>query len=223
MNNKTLWQIRDSIMEAIHSYEITDDSNIEPDIIDDKIVDLRSTLINEEHKTGILDQGYYQAIDNLEVVFGNHTLVISDNITLVQAKKIGVVTIPGLNTRIGRKAISYLGVADYSYNFDHKTVQGLLASAGGIYTKNRYQYAISGTKAFVKNYGLDGKRYVSVLAILDDPRMAPGFNFKTSDFPVSDPQKLELLVIKHFLSTLGYAPDKINDANVNLQQPQQQQ
>lgn len=217
--NKTLWQIRDSILEAIHSYEITDDSVLEPELIEDKIVDLRSTLILEESKAGMVDQGYYQALENLEVVYEDLQYTVSPNVVVAQKRTLGTVIVPGLNTRIGRKAILYVGLSDFSYAFDHKTLQGLLAHEGAMYTHARYAFAVSGARIYVKNYGREGKRLVSALVILEDPRKVPGFDYRTSDFPVSDPQKLELLVIKHILSTLGFPADKVSDANVNVETP----
>ena len=65
---KTLWQLRDSIRESMHSYEITDDSVLEPEIIEDKIIDIRSSIIADESRQGILDAGYFQMIENVEVV-----------------------------------------------------------------------------------------------------------------------------------------------------------
>lgn len=221
--NKTLWQIRDSIMEAIHSYEITDDRQIEDEMVEDKIVDLRSSIILAEALAGPLDPGYYQQMENLEVIYGDHTLEISSGVFAMKTRNMGYVMVPGLNTRIGRAAVSYFGLPDYSYNFDHRNMQGLLTNRSAMYTSSRFVYAMSGDKVFVKNYGHEGKKYVSVLAVLEDPRKIKGYDYKTSWFPISDPQKLELLVIKHFLTTMGFAPDKMNDANVNLQQPQQQQ
>ena len=215
---KTLWQMRDSVMEAIHSYEITDDRVIEPEMVEDKLIDLRSSLIAEEEKSGTLDQSYYQLIENLEVSYDDHYIVLAGNVSFTKPKTIGVVLMPWLNTRIGRKAILYFGLPDLSYNFDNKTLLGLISNDAAMFTNNRYVYTISGKQAFVKNYGREGKCYVSVIAILDDPRQIPGFDIETSEFPISDPQKLELLTIKHFLSTPGYPPDKINDANINLQQ-----
>jgi len=215
--NKTLWQIRDSIMEALHSYEITDDRVIEPELVEDKIIDLRSTLIKEEALSGPIDQGYYQIIENLEVLYNDNSIRISPSITIRQTKKIGTVDLPGLNTRIGQKAILYFGLPDLSYNFDYKTLLGVISNNSAQFTKDRYVFTVVGTQALVRNYGLEGKRYVTVIAILEDPRKAPGYVFETSDFPVSDPQKLELLVIKHFMSTMGFGPDKLNDANINIQ------
>ena len=214
--NKTLWQIRDSIMEALHSYEITDDRVIDPELVEDKIIDLRSSLINEEHKAGPLDLGYYQIIENLEVIYGINTIPVSAGVTVSQTRPLGVVSIPGLDTRIGRKGVLYFGVPDMSMNFDNKTLLGLISNDSSQYTKKRYCYSIIGEKVYVKNYGQEGKRFVTVVAVFADPRKIPGFDLETSDFPVSDPQKLELLVIKHFLTTLGFPPDKMNDANVNL-------
>jgi hypothetical protein len=216
--SKTLWQMRDAVMEAIHSYEITDDRVIEPEMVEDKLVDLRSSLIAEEEKYGYLDQSYFQLVENIEVIYGDHSIVLDGMVNVTKPKSIGVVQMPWINTRIGRKAIQYFGLPDLSYNFDNKTLLGLISNDAAMFTNTRYVYTVSGKQAFVKNYGREGKRYVSVIAILDDPRQNPGFDLETSEFPVSDPQKLELLVIKHFLSTMGFPPDKINDANINLQQ-----
>ncbi|HNX01939.1 MAG TPA: hypothetical protein PKK33_11270, partial [Candidatus Cloacimonadota bacterium] len=185
---KTFWQIRDSILEALHQYEISDDRVIEPELIEDKILDIRNSIINDEAKSGMVDQGYYQSLDNLEVKFDDISINVSQSVSIDQKHKIGYVDIPSLNTRIGRKAILYFGLPDLSQNFDNKTFQGLIASTHAVYTKKRPCYAVVGSKVFVKNYGCQGARYVSVIAIADDPRKVPGYNFKTSPFPVSDPQ-----------------------------------
>lgn len=203
-------------MEALHSYEITDDKVIDPEFIEDKIVDIRNTLIADEASRGLLDNSYYQMMETLPVTIHNNKIELDGKVTVLHPTNVGVVTIPSLYTRIGHKAIQYLGLPDLSLNFDYKEMTGFLSNRYAKYTSGRPIYTIVSTKVLVRNYGLTGDRFVSAIAIVEDPRKVPGFDYRTSPFPVADPQKLELLVIKHIQATATYGPDKINDANVNI-------
>ena len=209
--------MRDSIMEALHSYEITDDRVMEGEIVEDKIVDIRNSLIADESNQGMLDNGYFQILENLEVVIHQNHLQLPGNIVVMHPTQMGEVTIPSLYTRIGRKAIKYFGLPDFTKDFDYKEMTGFLSNRYAFFTSKNPIYTLANQIVLVRNYGLEGRRYVSAIAIIEDPRKVPGYVFETSPFPVADPQKLELLTIKHFMSTLGFPPDKINDANINLQ------
>ena len=70
--------------------------------------------------------------------------------------------------------------------------------------------------------GSDGIKRLSMLAILETPENACEFDYKTK-YPVSDPLKIEIIVIKNLLSRLGINFKDRNDASPDIQPAQQKQ
>jgi len=219
---KTLAQIRDAVLEAIHSYEITDDSVIDPELIEDKIVDLWNTLVAQEVLSGVANDVYYMPVENIECELYRPGLEVSG--TTVYGKGVfWKASLPALHPRLDPKNIQYLGTADFENNYSRKTLSGFRSVQGNRHTATHPCYTIVGKEAWLKNLNHEGTNLISMIIIPDDPRTVTDFDIETTPFPVADPQKLEMLVIQHFVKNMGFPPDKITDANIGLQQQQQQQ
>ena len=207
---KPLPKIVSSIRNPILAHAPTDDSRLEPEYIEDMVLDVRATLIKEFYTSNYyLDDSFFQVYDGIEIQSEKVTVPagVQDDFPELFAK------IPALQSHVGFKNIRYFGSIDGRYNFTRKSMSGFISTEGLLFTMNEPVYTVSGTKVQLKNLPNLGMKYGRLIAVFYDPRLIPGFN-EDEDFPVSDGMihKLEIICKKNIMSSMGIPPDIINDA-----------
>lgn len=219
---KSLNKIINSIAESLTSFNLTDDFNIDFEIIADKIHDVRNSLIYDDWKARMMDDAYYQKVCCLEVECETITCDLG-GIALKSPRQQFYVDLPGLNNRIEWDNIKYFGTVDMQNNFNRKTFDGLLSLKGNRWTANQPAYNIIGNRAYIENLPTSGTRFLCLVGVLDNPTTACDWETDESLYPVSNIIKLEMVVKQDILSAYGIPKDKINDAQeVEVQQKQQQ-
>lgn len=201
---KSLIKITDSILEALTNYNVTDDFRIDADLIKQKVLDFRASIIYDELRAGAVDDSYYQRyVVGLsecvsdQITIGNHTFDLKPSYRQV--------IFPSL---IAGK-ISYFGSADFKIRFTRRSLLQFLTSEGSRYTGGSPMFTVIGNTAFVKNLPSAGNKVFMMVGIFLDPRDVD--LDEESDFPVPDASKLELLVKRDILSTYQINLDVLNN------------
>jgi len=207
------YKIRDNIILQLEGLKLTDDSLLDPEFIEDQMDIMRASLIREDFDNKKMSDEYYQIVDCLEVQCESASECTIDGITIESNEKFYYVNLPTLVTKIEWKNIKYLGTDKFGTrnNFVRKTLSGYIASAGNRYTGHNPLYTVVGEQAVLKNLPSLSPKFLTMVAILNDPLTACNYDAE-DDYPVPSVNKLQLLVLKQVLSAYGLTRDHINDA-----------
>lgn len=222
-NNLSLAAIGFSIRNQVKGFFSTDDERIDIEFIYKMIKDVRTLLIRDEiNTTKAVNNAFYQTISCLELKCRS---IVCDGID--SEEKEYYVDIPVL-ADAGTHTIKYFGSADKKTSFNQRNYQGHLYGNASPWTGNIPYYTIIGGEALMGNVPSDELRFLTLVAILNDPLNGGCFTLSENDpFPISESvvHRLELIVIKQLMATLNIVPDiKNNAANSpveDAQQPQQ--
>jgi hypothetical protein len=222
---KNLAIIRDSVIESLSNYFPSDDYRLDDLFIEDKIIDIRSELIKQYIEASKrVPIGFYQKILCIELKCKNAAecvtgfphpsivwyfetpSIISDNIKGVSIKYLGGLDMLSPFKPIGLSTFGEIGLSGLLYhpNITYYTYSGVNENG---------QHEI-----LVKNPPTGGSKYFGMIALFADPISAAQLcnTSHTDEFiPREYIYKIELLVKKDILSTLGIPLDKINNATDN--------
>lgn len=217
---KPLVKIVSTIRSQLTAHAPTDDSRLEPELIEDMVLDIRSMLIRDHYKGNqYLEDSFFQIYDGIEIQTSRFT------IGAVQEKYPELYSeIPALQSEVGFKNIRYFGTVDGRLNFTRVSMTGFISSDGRLFTAEEPVYVVNGTRIHMKNLPNLGMRYGKLIAVFYDPRRVPNFDAEV-DFPAPDSMihKIELIAVKQLASTLGIPPDILNDAADVVNQPIKEQ
>jgi len=219
---KPLVKIVSTIRNQLTAHAASDDSRLEPELIEDMILDVRSLLIREYYNGKYyLEDSFFQIFDGIEIKSQKIQLTptIADKFPEVYSE------VPTLQSEVGHKNIRYFGTIDGRQNFSRVSMSGFISSDGRLFTAEEPIYTVNGNRFLMKNLPNLGMRYGKLIAVFYDPRKVPNFNPEV-DFPVSDSMvhKLELICVKQLMSTMGIPQELLNDAqDIPTQQQAQQQ
>ena len=207
---KSLDKIVYTIKNQLTGHAPADDSRLGGEFIEDQILDVRSILIKDSFIADrYLNDDYFQHYDGLliETVKQEMPSGISDEYPELFS------VLPALVTGVGFSNIKYLGTQDGRHSFTRLSMSGFISTDGRQFTSEESFYTVNGAKAQYKNLPNLGMTYAKMIAVVYDPRVVPNFD-RTLEFPVPAGMihKLELIVLKQMLSTLGIPPDVLNDA-----------
>jgi len=206
---KSLRDIVNSVKEALTGFNITDDTLYDDMYLQDKIIDVRNTLIKQEIEAGKNMDAYFQFICCLDIKCLETTCTVG-GITVGDGDFKYYIDLPKLNENIGKKAIKYIGLSDLKTPASLMSIQGYISLGGSRYTSNLFSGTRIENRIYLQNI-TPGLTVLCGLLLLDNPQESCDFN-KDSNFPVTDVYKLELLVKKDILSTFGINPDQVSDS-----------
>jgi len=198
-------------MESLSAFNLTDDFEIDAEIIKDKINDVRSVLIAEEWKAKMLDDQYYQKVCCLEIKCEDVACNVA-GVPMKAGQKQYYVELPALNNRIDWDNIKYLGTIDMANNFNRLTLSGMLSSDGNRWTAKDTFYTVINDRAILKNLPTANTRFLCLVGILDRPNQSCDWLNDDTDYPCSNVLKLEMLVKQDILSAYGLPKDKLQDS-----------
>ena len=207
---KSLKKIVYSIKEALEGYNITDDTVYSNEYIADKVKDVRSTMIIDEIRNNIVDDGNYSQYCCLEVQCQNKSCTINGQ-TITSDEIEYYVELPRLVPNTGWNNIKYFGLIDMKTPFSRKNVDGFLSLDGNKWTGKDPAYLVVDSHAYLANLPSSGIKFLCMIALLDDPIDECDWD-EDDDYPVSDVFKLEMLVKKDILSTFGIRADVEQDS-----------
>lgn len=207
---KSLAKIVSSIRTPVLAHAPTDDARVEPELIEDMVLDVRASLITDYFNSRYyLDDAFYQVHDGIEILNQKVQIAagIQDDHPEIYCK------IPELQSHVGFKNIRYFGSIDGRHNFERKSMSGFMSADGRLFSMNEPVYTVNGNKIDLKNLPSLGMRYGRLIAVFYDPRQVYGFDHD-EDFPIADSMihRLEIACKKDLMSTLGIPPDVLNDA-----------
>lgn len=219
--DKSKKEIVFSIKEGLDSYNITDDSVFDEDYIGYQVDIARIAIIKEEMVAGKLSAQYYQKMCCIEVLCNKEGCDIP-GIGMVYTGDITYyANIPGLISFVTDN-IKYLGPPTWkSKDAYYKTEFDLFINGTtGIWDKGQPIFTLINEMALFKRLPTDGLKYLCMIGLLETPTSACDYDDE-KPYPVSDPLKLEIIVVKNILSRLGINYSERNDANPNINQGQQ--
>jgi len=216
----TIVAIRSEIIEDLEKYGVSDDSVLDPELIEDKIVSARLADFDKFITKGLPLEGFYQTINNITLSCHKDTrqvgtLVFTDKTTYYQAD------LPPLVSNIGWKNIKYFGVHGYDKNLNRLDLTEFATRKGARYTSEEPIYSVIGDILIAKHIPV-GLTFALMVAILADPRTAPDWDNETSDFPTPSEMAIKIMVKNSITQTPG-VPDLVNDAQRALAQPSEKQ
>jgi hypothetical protein len=206
------YKMRDSIILMLSGLELTDDSVLDPEFVDDQLDIMRQTLIREAADAKKTLDDFYQLYPCLEVQCESASECEIQGIEFQSETKVLYVQLPDLIKDVGWSSIKYLGFEPMgpTDGFARKTFSGFIGQAGSRYTAQNKIYTVIGDRAFIKNIPEDTRLLFGIF-LLSSPVEACDYNEETN-YPVPSEYKLEMLTIKHILAGLGMPRDKLNDA-----------
>jgi len=218
--DKSKKEIVFSIMEGLNSYNISDDTVFDEDHIGYQVDIARIAIIKEEMTAKKLSSQYYQKMCCIEVLCNKEGC----NVPGIGMVYTGDITyyanMPGLISFV-EDNIKYLGPATWkSKDAFYKTEFDLFINGTtGIWDQGQPIYTLINEMVLFKRLPTDGLKYVCLLGLLESPETSCEFDAE-KPYPVSDPLKLEIIVIKNLLSRLGLNYTDKNNASpdINTQQ-----
>jgi hypothetical protein len=222
-----------SIKEQCTGKIPNDDTRLIDDFILHQMNVVRAILIREDIVSkGSLDSSYYQMKCCIEVLCDNISCGGIDS-----GQVMYYANLPKLIEGVGWKDILYFGTAEFPKrneglhkNFDRYNFKGFLAMEYQEWINRRPSYtivggyqdgdtSIKGTVAMIKNLPTRGMKNLCVLGLWAD--VEDGFceteDFMASEYPLPETlvHRLELIVVKHILSTEPVPGDSVQDAKDN--------
>lgn len=210
---RTKEQIRDSLLIELHGMELSDDSLLDKIFLEDQIDNMREVLINEEWRLKNISEDYYQFIGCLEIQCAAAAECLMSGISISSENEIFYIEAPQLVSKIGWNNINYLGDDDITngIGFTRKTLKGFGTSDHARWTGGKSVYTKVGGKIYLKNLPTRGMKFITMSAILFNPLTACDYD-STDPYPVPSHYKLELLVLKHLITSYNLPRDVLDDA-----------
>lgn len=218
--DKSKKEIVFSILEGLNSYNITDDTVFDEDHIGYQVDIARISLLKEELVAGKITSGYYQKMCCIEVKCEKEGCSVP-GIGMVYTGDITYYAdVPGLISFVTDN-IKYVGPTTWSNLDAYQQVEWSVFqnSTTGIWDNGKPIYTIINGKLLFKRLPTDGIRYVCMIGLFESPNSVCDYELE-KPYPVSDPLKIEIIVVKNILSRLGINYSERNDANPNIPQGQ---
>lgn len=206
---KTLTRIVHSIMEKYSQYKPTDDLELPPEFLIDKINDIRATLIRDEYNNGTIDEKYYQKLCCLDITCEENGCTIGGEF-ITTGSSISIVELPPLITDVDWNEIIFLGSPEFQ-KYHRKTLDAWISNEGNPFTNGMPIYTVVGNQVYLRNKITQGMKKVCGVFLLSNPVDACDYDKDVDNYPIPSEYKLELLVLKDLLS-VGYRGDIMNDA-----------
>lgn len=207
----TLAEIGFSIRNMLTGFVSSDDERLDMELIYKKIHDVRAVLIREDLDTrGRVPFDMYQEINCLEV---KCEPIVCNGVDSGEVDH--YIEIPKLITGLGWSDIYYLGTVGRKGGFQRTGVTQFQYNEHSQLKKKKPYYTIIGGKAYLKNLPSDSLKYISLIGILEDPMNTGCYDVTENDeypIPAHMIHKMEIIVIKHFASSMGILPDEFNNA-----------
>lgn len=207
-------EIITKIKESKSGFKITDDFEIDDDIIYSMMNDVRETLIREEqNNTGLIDPKYYQmtCCNKIECIKQgceyNGRIIVSN-------KSHYKVTINGLITKVGDSNIKFIGT-ESGVRYNKYTYNGFQTISYRLWTKNSLGYTQIGSDILLNELVTPGMKYICALVLLKDPSIACNWE-DDNDYPVPSEMKLIDLVSYRLR---GNAKDVLNNSADDINPP----
>lgn len=210
-----------SILEGLNSYNISDDTVFDEDHIGYQVDIARISLIKEESVANKLGDGYYQKMCCIEVKCEAEGCDVPG----IGFVKTGDVTyyadVPGLISFVNWDNIKYVGPASWSVDdmFHRVPFNVFINNTTGIWDNGKPIYTVIEGKLLFKRLPTDGMKFICIIGLFESPENACDYD-QEKPYPVSDPLKLEIIVIKNLLSRLGINYTDRNDASPDISQQQ---
>lgn len=212
---KSLWQIRDSILQELRGGYAVDDDNIDEVFIEDKIHDYRKKLIEDYWEAKkFLDDSFYQKICCLDV---KCEPVLCDGVDSGVTET--YVELPELLMISGRVFIKYFGTVDWKNNFTQLAFNHNVGADR--FTGSDPSYKRIGDRALLFNVG--NIRHLCMMTIPDNPVELKCRKLALSEsypIPGSLVSKLEYDIIQKLIKPMMLMqPDRKNNAKDDLREP----
>lgn len=201
---RPLKQIVDEIKIDLKQFTDDDRINYLDKLLQDKVNDVRATLIRSEFTTERrIDDKYYQPNCCTEIT------------CVQQACTINGVSVPSgtviwqtdgmenLIEGVGNNDIKYVGLDNYSCNFKRVSLSAFINSSGDIWN-NDVLYHVMGNTLYFKNLPSSGIKFVCVTGLWERPTSICNYNLMEDIYPVPSLYKLKILVRNDILKSWGY-------------------
>lgn len=206
---KSLLKIIYSVKEAITNFNVTDDSRFSDEYLADLANAIRLDLIDEDFKAKRLDDSFYQKLCCIEVECVKEVCVV-DGINVSTGHVTYYSNIPALKKKIGWDNIKYIGTE--TTTFGRLALTAFMYADKAPYGNKSPVYTVIGDKVYFKNLPTSGLKYVCIVAVLENPNdISMCEDALNEDFPVSDIYKLEYLMKRDILFSLGLPTDRLNN------------
>jgi len=206
-----LREIIDDVIEKYTQYKPSDDLEVPEAFIIKKINDVRATLISQLAKQGRLDESFYQRICCLDIVCEEQGCIINGEFYGTE-NIIYSVVLPELITDIGiNEPIRFLGSNDWK-SFNIIGLDNWRTIENHPLLQNSPSATRLGNKVYIKNLITPGMRKICAVLLIMNPVDVCDYNELIDNYPVPDPYKLSLLVVKDLMS-VGNKPDTQQDAS----------
>jgi len=217
--DKSKKEIVFSILEGLNSYNISDDSVFDEEHIGYQVDIARIALIKDEIKEGKLSDQYYQPTCCIEIQCEQDGCEVVGMGTI----KTGIITyyaeLPGLIAFYDTHNIKYLGGQGWDDNWYRVPFSTFVSGVVGQWSQGKTIYTIINGKVLFKNLPTAGVKFFCLLGLFETPETVCDYDAE-KPYPVSDPLKIEIIVVKNILSRLGINYSERNDANPNIAQQQ---
>lgn len=208
---KTFDKLVYSLWEIVSNFNITDDNEYPKAWLEDAVLSVHNTLVREAFNNNRLSQGLYMLHSTLETNQVSEDMEI-DGVTVKSRSGLCYSDLPPLVDGVGWSDIEYFGPKGYGTNYSRRSPKSLLSGRSPLWTSDKPSYTVIGNKALISaENSIVVPKYLSVEALFRDPRTASSYKDDMA-FPTPSEYKLELLCLKHLLSSKGVVPDLISDA-----------
>jgi len=203
---KTLKKMTWSVIEQLSNFEVNDDNEYDPRLIEDIIVSIHPTFVRQYHNERRLDQSKMQMHLNVPVEPLNGSFEYN-GITFTPKVSVCIAEIPEVVNGIGWSDIGFLGSSDLQDNFIRKSVAAFFARNGRVlFRLPKPQYCIVGNKVLIKGQ----IKFISLIGYFIDPRRVNTYD-PEEPFPTMSEYKLEMLALQQILSTKNIPYDIKDD------------
>lgn len=185
-NEKTLWQIRDSVIDELRGGYRIDDNRIDPEFVVDKVNDMRARLLESYIKENGPDESMYQYDCCLEIVCED---IKCDGRILKQQT---IVNISPLLSVAGKLYIRFVGSQDFTTSFSYLPMQSIQNSGEALWTKSTPTYTPVGiNKLLLRNLPTEGMKWICVVSIYSNPNISCK-DWKEKPYPIPAPLRTKL-------------------------------
>jgi len=218
--SKSLKELTYSVLEAVSSFNHTDDFPITNLWIEDQLITQNMTLIRKANDERRLDQTLYMLDEKLEIKSFNQSFEI-EGISINNHTLFCYADLKPLISGLKGKAIDFVSNVDYSVLFVEKSLKSLLRGPTGYLDLPKPSFAFSREYLLFRKSDIAGQKYVNVNGLWRDPRQVSSWS-ADDEFPTPSERNLEILTVQHIGQALGFPPDLISDAQRVLAQPPKQ-
>lgn len=218
--------LRSEIIEDLKKYDVTNDLQIDLELIDDKIVEANLSVLQKFYNSKMSLEGFYMIVPSVSVVCQRDTCTIG-GFTFADRTIYYKAILPALVKFIGDSNISYFGLFGFEEDISRLELPDFVARKHSRWSGGKAIYALIGDTAVLKNIP-EGFSAATLVCIPEDPRAIPGFDWETSNFPTASPEAIKVIV-KNSITQTPLVPDLVGGSqtaaggNQQPKQPKQQQ